>query len=49
MSVNFSADTAGYYMYMPSSSDELILLTPMQGTGITKNGHQYECPFYFMN
>lgn len=27
-------DTAGYYMYLPPSSDELNVLTPMQGTGI---------------
>lgn len=27
-------DTAGYYMYMPPSSDEINVLTPMQGTGI---------------
>lgn len=28
-------DTAGYYMYMPLSSDEINVLTPMQGTGIS--------------
>ncbi|EPY07573.1 hypothetical protein PAALTS15_09249 [Paenibacillus alvei TS-15] len=28
-------DTAGYYMYMPPSSDEINVLTPMQGTGIS--------------
>ncbi|WP_276918476.1 ABC transporter permease [Aneurinibacillus aneurinilyticus] len=27
-------DTAGSYMYMPPSSDEINVLTPMQGTGI---------------
>ncbi|WP_068617874.1 ABC transporter permease [Paenibacillus tuaregi] len=27
-------DTAGYYMYMPPSSNEINALTPMQGTGI---------------
>lgn len=27
-------DTAGYFMYMPPSSDETIALTPMQGAGI---------------
>ncbi|MGC5776819.1 ABC transporter permease [Paenibacillus pabuli] len=31
---NYSPDTAGYYMYMPLSSDEINILTPMQGTGI---------------
>lgn len=30
---NYFPDTAGYYMYKPSS-DELNVLTPMQGTGI---------------
>lgn len=28
-------DTAGYYMYMPPSSDEINVLTPMQGTSIS--------------
>ncbi|MBY3620580.1 ABC transporter permease [Acinetobacter sp. CUI P1] len=28
-------DTAGSYMYMPSSSDEISVLTPIQGTGIS--------------
>ncbi|KKO51631.1 ABC transporter permease [Paenibacillus sp. DMB20] len=28
-------DTAGNYMYMPPSSDEINVLTPMQGTGIS--------------
>lgn len=28
-------DTAGYYMYMPPSSDKINVLTPMQGTGIS--------------
>ncbi|KZS48866.1 hypothetical protein AWU65_24490 [Paenibacillus glucanolyticus] len=32
---NYFPDTAGYYMYMPPSSDELNVLTPMQGTGIS--------------
>jgi hypothetical protein len=32
---NFFPDTAGYYMYMPPSSDEVNVLTPMQGTGIS--------------
>jgi hypothetical protein len=32
---NYSPDKAGYCMYMPPSSDELNLLTPMQGTSIT--------------
>ncbi|MFS0873926.1 MULTISPECIES: ABC transporter permease [Paenibacillus] len=27
-------DTAGYYMYMPPTSDEINVLSPMQGTGI---------------
>ncbi|MCT1402940.1 ABC transporter permease [Paenibacillus sp. p3-SID867] len=31
---NYFPDTAGYYMYMPPSSDEINVLTPMQGTGI---------------
>lgn len=31
---NYFPDTAGYYMYMPPSSDEINILTPMQGTGI---------------
>ncbi|KTD86661.1 ABC transporter permease [Paenibacillus etheri] len=33
--LNFFPDTAGSYMYMPPSSDELNVLTPMQGTGIS--------------
>jgi len=33
--VNYFPDTAGYYMYMPSSYDEINVLTPMQGTGIS--------------
>ncbi|WP_433939914.1 ABC transporter permease [Paenibacillus lautus] len=28
-------NTAGYYMYMPPSSDEINVLSPMQGTGIS--------------
>ncbi|WP_244280732.1 ABC transporter permease [Paenibacillus jilunlii] len=32
---NYFPDTAGYYMYMPPSSDEINVLTPMQGTGIS--------------
>lgn len=28
-------DTAGYYMYMPHSSEEINVLTPMQGAGIS--------------
>lgn len=32
---NYFPDTAGYYMYMPPSPDEINALTPMQGTGIT--------------
>lgn len=31
---SYFPDTAGYYMYMPSISDEISVLTPMQGTGI---------------
>lgn len=31
---NYFPDTAGYYMYMPPSSDEINVLTPIQGTGI---------------
>lgn len=31
---NYFPDTAGDYMYMPPSSDEINALTPMQGTGI---------------
>ena len=31
---NYFPDTAGYYMYMPASNDEINVLTPMQGTGI---------------
>ncbi|MFC3747076.1 ABC transporter permease [Paenibacillus sp. GCM10012306] len=33
--LNYFPDTAGYYMYMPLSSDEINVLTPMQGTGIS--------------
>ncbi|WP_223069074.1 ABC transporter permease [Paenibacillus caui] len=32
---NCFPDTAGYYMYMAPSSDEINALTPMQGTGIS--------------
>jgi ABC-2 type transport system permease protein len=32
---NYFPNTAGYYMYMPPSSDEINVLTPMQGTGIS--------------
>lgn len=32
---NYFPDTAGYYMYMPASADEINVLTPMQGTGIS--------------
>ncbi|KJB86486.1 hypothetical protein AZ66_18490 [Paenibacillus sp. E194] len=32
---NYFPDTAGYYMYMPPSSDEINVLTLMQGTGIS--------------
>lgn len=32
---NYFPDTAGYYMYMPPSSDEINVLTPMQGMGIS--------------
>ncbi|SMF85745.1 hypothetical protein SAMN05661091_3133 [Paenibacillus uliginis N3/975] len=31
---NYFPDTAGYYMYMLPSSNEINILTPMQGTGI---------------
>ncbi|MEQ7049880.1 hypothetical protein ABN764_04385 [Paenibacillaceae sp. P-4] len=31
---NYFPDTAGYYMYMPASTDEINIFTPMQGTGI---------------
>lgn len=31
---NYFPDAAGYYMYMPASTDEINVLTPMQGTGI---------------
>ncbi|MCR8656877.1 ABC transporter permease [Paenibacillus endoradicis] len=31
---NYFPDTAGYYMYMRPSSDEINVLTPIQGTGI---------------
>jgi len=33
--LNYFPDTAGYYMYMPPSPDEINVLTPMQGTGIS--------------
>ncbi|GGF80659.1 hypothetical protein GCM10010912_27260 [Paenibacillus albidus] len=33
--LNYFPDTAGYYMYMPPSSDEINVLTPMQGTGFS--------------
>ncbi|CAH1057369.1 ABC transporter permease [Paenibacillus pseudetheri] len=33
--LNYFPGTAGSYMYMPSSSDEINVLTPMQGTGIS--------------
>ncbi|MEK5643264.1 ABC transporter permease [Paenibacillus rhizosphaerae] len=32
---NYFPDTAGYYMYMPPSTDEINYLTPMQGAGIS--------------
>jgi ABC-2 type transport system permease protein len=32
--LNYFPDTAGNYMYVPSSPDEINVLTPMQGTGI---------------
>lgn len=32
---NYFPDTAGYYMYMMPSPDEINALTPMQGTGIS--------------
>ncbi|MGG4343049.1 ABC transporter permease [Paenibacillus lautus] len=32
---NYFPDTAGFYMYMPPSSDEINTLTPMQGTGVS--------------
>ncbi|MCE3201062.1 ABC transporter permease [Paenibacillus sonchi] len=32
---NYFPDTAGYYMYMTLSSEEINVLTPMQGTGIS--------------
>lgn len=32
--LNYFPDTAGYYMYMPPSSDDINALTPRQGTGI---------------
>lgn len=31
----YSPDTSGYYMYMPTSSDEINVLIRMQGTGIS--------------
>ncbi|MGG4093457.1 ABC transporter permease [Paenibacillus lautus] len=31
---HYFPDTAGYYMYMPPSSNEINILTPMQGTGV---------------
>ncbi|MFF2015257.1 ABC transporter permease [Paenibacillus sp. NPDC058177] len=33
--LNYFPDTAGNYMYMRPSSDEINILTPIQGTGIT--------------
>ncbi|MEK4510861.1 ABC transporter permease [Paenibacillus anaericanus] len=33
--LNYFPDTAGYYMYTPPSSDEINVLSPMQGTGIS--------------
>ncbi|GIP26297.1 hypothetical protein J23TS9_14270 [Paenibacillus sp. J23TS9] len=33
--INYFPDTAGYYMYMPPSSDEINVLTSIQGTGIS--------------
>ncbi|MFJ7185245.1 ABC transporter permease [Lysinibacillus xylanilyticus] len=32
---NYFPDTAGYYMYMPPSSDEINVLTPIQGTCVS--------------
>lgn len=32
---NYFPDTAGYYMYMPPSSDDINVLTPMEGTVIS--------------
>ncbi|WP_106767625.1 ABC transporter permease subunit [Paenibacillus faecalis] len=32
---NYFPDTAGYYMFMPTSSDEINVLSPLQGTGIS--------------
>jgi ABC-2 type transport system permease protein len=32
---NYFPDTAGFYMYMPPFSDEINVLTPMQGTGVS--------------
>ncbi|WP_018759943.1 ABC transporter permease [Paenibacillus terrigena] len=32
---NYFPDTAGYYMYMPPSTDEINVLTSMQGAGIS--------------
>ncbi|MEK3982920.1 ABC transporter permease [Paenibacillus sp. FSL K6-3166] len=32
---NYFPDMAGYYMYMPRSSEEINVLTSMQGTGIS--------------
>lgn len=32
---NYFPDKAGYYMYMPASSDAINVLTPMQGTGFS--------------
>lgn len=31
---NYFPDTAGYYMYIPPSPDEINVLTPLQGAGI---------------
>ncbi|MFE4709255.1 ABC transporter permease [Paenibacillus sp. NPDC056722] len=33
--LNYFPDTAGNYMYMPRSPDNINVLTPMQGTGIS--------------
>jgi len=32
--LNYFPDTAGYYMYKPPTTDEINVLTPMQGTSI---------------
>lgn len=34
ISRNYLPDTAGYYMYMLPSPDEINVLTPLQGAGI---------------